>query len=211
MPSSSYVPGTNNYREPDTLPSYDNNTTYLNIIKGILTGEENANKYANITSFKTTMQEDYNAMIKSIEKYHGFYVSRYEMSKSTSNTVQSKKNSTPLTAVTQGANTWYGLYAYGKTYTNSINSIVSSMIWGSQYDAMMRWMQNGENKIDVTGNIGGNRNTGTKTGTVETDIIKNIYDLYGCYYEWTLEETNYNNTRYSRTDRGRWLHKYPFT
>ncbi len=181
---TNYGQGTTTYREPDTLlSSSDGNETYLNIIKEILT-QENANKYADITSFKNTIQEDFNAIIKSVEKYDGFYVSRYEMSKSTtSNTAASVANVTPL--VNDSSNMWYGLYAYGKTYNT--DSVESSMIWGSQYDAMMRWMQSGEDKIDVTKSIGNSRNTGTTTGTTKTDVIRNIYDLYGCYQEWTLE------------------------
>ena len=183
---------TTSYREPDTVSSYDNNSKYLDIIKGILT--DNVADYADINTFKTTMQEDYNAMIKSVGEYGGFYVSRYEMSKSTiTNQAASVANVTPL--VNDSNNRWYGLYAYGKTYNTS--SVESSMIWGSQYDAMMRWMQG--NDVDVTGNIGNNRNTGTTTGTSGTDIINNIYDLYGCHYEWTLEA---NDTNY-RVYRGR--------
>ena len=69
------------------------------------------------------------------------------------------------------------------------------MIWGSQYDQMMIWMQ--KNDIDVTINIGENRNLGTTdangnrvvgtTGTTPTDKINNVYDLYGNGWEWTLE------------------------
>ena len=134
------------------------------------------------------MQEDYNKMIKSISNYHGFYVGRYEMSISNNNTAASVGNVNPL--VNDSSNMWYGLYAYGKTYTNSANSVESSMIWGSQYDAMMKWMQSGEHKVDVT--QPGNRNTSTTT-KASSDVIKNIYDLYGCYYEWTLEANNTNN------------------
>ena len=188
---TSYGQGTTSYREPDILTD----SKYLNIIKGILT--DNVDDYTDMETFKTTMQEDYNAMIKSVEKYGGFYVGRYEMSKSDSNTAQSKKDSVVLTALQNSANRWYGLYAYGKTYNTS--SVESSMIWGSQYDAMMRWMQ--DNDVDVIGNIGNNRNTETTTGTSVTDIINNIYDLYGCYFEWTLEAINTT----SRVIRGRFL------
>ncbi len=193
---TSYGQGTTSYREPDTVSGDDNYSTYLDIIKGILKDNTNynADDYASIDNFKTRMQEDYNEMIKSVEKYGGFYVSRYEMSKSaTANQVASVENVTPL--VNDSSNMWYGLYAYGKTYNTS--SVGSSMIWGSQYDAMMRWMQN--NEIDVKGNIGDNRNTETTTGTSGTDIINNIYDLYGCHYEWTLEA----NYTYYRVTRGR--------
>lgn len=178
---TSYGQDTTSYREPGTVSNYDNNSDYLKIIKDILTDQ--TDKYTDINTFKKTMQEDYNKMIKSISNYHGFYVSRYEMSKSSNNTAASVGNVTPI--VNDSDNKWYGLYAYGKTYTNSANSVESSMIWGSQYDAMMRWMQSGEHKVDVT--LTGNRNTSTTTKASTTDVIKNIYDLYGCHYEWTLE------------------------
>ena len=191
---TSYGQGTTSWREPDILLDYDNTSDYLKIIKDILTDQ--INKYADIDTFENTMQEDYNKMIKSISNYHGFYVGRYEMSKSSNNTAASVGNVTPL--VNDSDNMWYGLYAYGKTYTNSANSVESSMIWGSQYDAMMRWMQSGEHGVDVTDDIGNNRNTSTTTKASTTDVIKNIYDLYGCHYEWTLEA---NNT-YNRVFRG---------
>ena len=191
---TSYGQGTTSWREPDILLDYDNTSDYLKIIKDILTDQ--INKYADIDTFENTMQEDYNKMIKSISNYHGFYVGRYEMSKSSNNTAASVGNVNPL--VNDSSNMWYGLYAYGKTYTNSANSVESSMIWGSQYDAMMRWMQSGEHGVDVTDDIGNNRNTSTTTKASTTDVIKNIYDLYGCHYEWTLEA---NNT-YNRVFRG---------
>ena len=181
-----FSPVADGYREPAVVTgsngtSYDGDTTnnYLNIINGILGTTYSS---SDTSTFLEDMQKDYNKMIKSVGIYHGFYVSRYEMSKSTTtNKAASVANVTPL--VNDSSNRWYGLYAYGKTYNTS--SVESSMIWGSQYDAMMRWMQ--DNGVDVTGNIGDNRNTGTTTGTSGTDIINNIYDLYGCHFEWTLE------------------------
>ena len=190
---TSYGQGTESYREPDTLSDNDDNPDYLKIITDILTNQ--TDKYADMDTFNKTMQEDYNKMIKSISNYHGFYVGRYEMSKSSNNTAASVGNVTPL--VNDSDNMWYGLYAYGKTYTNSANSVESSMIWGSQYDAMMRWMQSGEHGVDVTDDIGNNRNTSTTTKASTTDVIKNIYDLYGCHYEWTLE-ASYTSYRVNR-------------
>ncbi len=188
---------TTSFREPDIVSNYDDNSTYLNIIKGILTEEENANKYANMNSFKTTMQEDYNKMIKSVQQYHGFYISRYEMSKSTTiPKAASIANVRPL--VNDTNNRWYGLYAYGKTY--STDSVESSMIWGSQYDAMLKWMQSGENKVNVARDIGESRNRTETTGNTLTDVIRNIYDLYGCNREWTLAA--YNTS--SRVSKGRY-------
>jgi len=59
------------------------------------------------------------------------------------------------------------------------------MIWGSQYDAMMNWMA--KNNKTVGSSDSSKRNSGTVTGSEPKDVINNVYDLYGCHYEWTLE------------------------
>ena len=79
---------------------------------------------------------------------------------------------------------------------NGLDSVESSMIWGSQYDAMMIWMQ----KTGTTIGIGygkAKKNTNTTTGNSPRDIINKVYDLYGCHYEWTLE-SHYTSTRARR-------------
>ena len=177
-----------------TGSDYDGNaTTYLNIINEIL-----GTTYSSASEFLIDMREDYKEMAKSVAKYHGFYIGRYEISKSDSNTAQSKANSIVLTADNDNTieemngNTWYGLYAYGKTYNNSANSVKSSMVWGSQYDAMMRWIQSGENGINVTEANDEIKNINpTYTGPAgDTDVMKNVFDLYGGRREWTLEANN---------------------
>ena len=66
------------------------------------------------------------------------------------------------------------------------------MIWGSQYDQMIIWMQ--RNGLDVTSETpkdfdgtATSKNTTRDTGTVSTDNLNNIYDLLGNSQEWTLE------------------------
>ena len=176
-------------------------TNNLSIINEIL-----GTTYSSSSAFLTDMQKDFYNMAKSVAKYHGFYIGRYEMSKSDSNAAQSKANCVALTATEDSANRWYGLYAYGKTYTNTADSVVSSMVWGSQYDAMMKWMQdNGENVKSANDDI---KNTDETTTGFEgdTDIIRNVYDLYGGRREWTLESSNN-----SRVFRGRLSQKQYFT
>ena len=88
----------------------------------------------------------------------------------------------------------------------------SSMIWGSQYDQIMIWIKNIENDKETTrekyyvtngagkGNYGkitingneikdGNDNTTSpaSTGSQNAYRVKNIYDLAGNVYEWSLE------------------------
>ena len=142
----------------------------------------------------TDLQSEYNKMITSVSKYYGFYIGRYELGLDGSNNPTSKKAENGIiTADASNSETesWYGLYTKCKEYApeEETKSVVSSMTWGSQYDAMMNWMQ--KNGINV--NAEGNRNTNTTTGTSETDILKNIYDLYGCHREWTSEANSINN------------------
>ena len=147
------------------------------------------------------MQEEYNNMVKSIAKYGGFYVGRYETGIEDGRAVSKDASKTENNTITADAsqtdtNKWYGLYSKQRTMAkdNGLDSVESSMIWGSQYDAMMIWMQK-------TGTIIGTGYDTTKrklnervTGNSPNDIINKVYDLYGCGLEWTLEMI-FNSTR----------------
>ena len=178
------------YREPANLSSSYDSTS----------------KNSSWTS--TLYQEEYNKMVKSVSEYGGFYIGRYEMSiNATSKNAESKYGATSANASDTDTNQWYGLYNRAKTYAPEKNSdntenasqkVVSSMIWGSQYDAMLKWMKG--NKINVTSSsptdlsIGTtSKNTTRVTGganngqTVSKDKLSNIYDLLGNSREWTQE------------------------
>ena len=165
-------------------------------------------KSKNSSWTSTLYQEEYNKMIKSVSQYGGFYVGRYEMSlNSETKNAESKYGATSANASDTDTNQWYGLYNRAKTYAPEKNSdntenasqkVVSSMIWGSQYDAMLKWMKG--NKINVTSSsptdlsIGTtSKNTTRVTGganngqTVSKDKLSNIYDLLGNIREWTQE------------------------
>ena len=78
------------------------------------------------------------------------------------------------------------------------NSVESSMIWGSQYDQMMKWMA--DNSITVTTSTvmsGTAINTSRITGNASyNDQLNKVYDLYGNSWEWTLEASNTYNRGY---------------
>ena len=146
----------------------------------------------------TLYQEEYNKMVRSVSNYGGFYVGRYEMSiNDTSKNAQSKYGETSATAEKTSANQWYGLYNKAKTYAseNADSKVVSSMIWGSQWDAMLRWMKN--NDIDVTGLIPKDYNQTRITGGANKDKLNNVYDLLGNSIEFTQEAytTTYRSLR----------------
>ena len=186
--TSTYQPGytvtdTNTYREPAYLSgsSYDDNTTY-----------------GNLFSF-SDLQTSYNNVVKSINKYGGFYVGRYELgieenkpvSKPAGGTVTMVEASTG----SPDAYRWYGLYNKCKDF--SADNLTSTMMWGSQYDAMMNWMaKTGTNIGTIDGTNYNLRNSSFTTGNSTTDLINNIYDLYGCHFEWTIEALNSNGRVY---------------
>ena len=180
-------------REPAMVSNYDNDSNHNTIGLKLL-----------------DMQRDYRNMATSVAKYGGFYVGRYETSLSdagvdlagTNGTVQSKSGVIPTSAANSATSSWYGLYSKQKTYIKNSSSVESSMIWGSQYDAMLKWAGNGNDKNKITntslGNNSSSRATITGNNIYSNDSINNIRDLGGNLREWTLEALY----TYNRVGRG---------
>ncbi|MEI3356014.1 MAG: hypothetical protein V8R81_02870 [Clostridia bacterium] len=143
------------------------------------------------------MQTDYKNMAMNVAKYGGFYVGRYETSLSNATsteakdgTVQSKQGVIPTSANNSETSSWYGLYSKQKGYTGKNGSVESSMIWGSQYDAILNWAKAGVDKDKITNTSLGNHSgsvTTTGNSNYPNDSINNIRDLGGNLIEWTLE------------------------
>lgn len=207
------------YREPDVVTYYDNNTSYLDQINGILN-----TSYSDSTSFKTALQTDFNTMVTRVDEKEGFWVGRYETSKMSNSTTTTYAESNKIQVgvkrgTTEGINkvTWYRMYAQQKIYkekalTESEN-ITSSMLWGSQWDQIMIWMKEVENKAKSSyyvinsltmGNYGTSDDEDESTaepaatGNSENYKVKNVFDLSGNVRDRTLEA---DDTGY-RVDRG---------
>lgn len=160
--------------------------------------------YNGLNEMSDELQREFNEMIKSIEKYHGFYVGRYELGidEKNDNIPTSKKaGDGVITANSSRSETymWYGLYTKCKEYApeSEDKSVVSNMIWGSQYDAIMNWLV--KNNVNVNGSV--IVDDSNETGKNENDLIGNIYDLYKCHIEWT-QEGYVSGSYYSRIGRG---------
>lgn len=170
-----------NAHEPDILSTYDNDINYNN---GLFT--------------KDSLQQEYNKMIESVEKYHGFYISRYELGLEETRPVSKDASANTEITTADASNletyTWYGLYSKCKEFApkSSNKSVVSSMVWGSQYDAMLNWMKKQGEAVEKENDE--KTNTSKKTGNNPNDIIRNIYDIYGCHGDWTLSAVS-NNIR----------------
>ena len=138
------------------------------------------------------LKSDFTAMAKSVAKNGGFYISRYEIGEKG----ESKKGQQVLTAASSngsnylGGNKWYGLYNATRNESSH-----KHMIWGCQYDQAIEF-------IGKEAQIGHSDRNLTKdhalSGQNEFDFMKNIYDLEGNHYEWTVEA----NSTIGRTYRG---------
>ena len=174
------------YREPAYLTSPIN-------------GDANTSEgYNTIGITQKLLQDEYNGIIKSIKEHGGFYIGRYESSLSdssdtnaaTTGHIQSKKGIMPTSAYNEGTKTWYGLYQKQKEYATVISQskVKSGMIYGSMYDAVMNWALYGTDKADASKVTASSTEHGPeKTGALDSDVIKNIYDLGNNLYEWTAE------------------------
>ena len=116
------------YREPDTVTDYDQDDA---------TSGEDYMELAGIAdktaaTFKKQLNEDYIEMAKSVAKYGGFYIARYEAGANGA----SKKNQEVLTAANSSGtnyiegNSWYGLYNILRNETEvNTNVVKSHMVW----------------------------------------------------------------------------------
>ena len=162
---------------------------------------------ANIPEWTQEMyQTEYNNLVKRVKKDKGYWIARYETSVDANNKAQSKRNEKVLTNVS-----WYDLYNVEKTL--STEKVSSHMIWGSQWDQIMIWIKDIKNPLAGKSNryfildstnmgnylnteIKGENNTTIKkagsafrfkAGEIEGTNVKNIYDLAGNVWEWTME------------------------
>lgn len=209
------------YREPDVVTKIDLSAEHTfidgadkdieNLKKAGITTDLTGDNKVNEEDLKAQMQSDFNKMVASVAKYKGFYVGRYETSLNATQ-AQSKSGQTPMNNIT-----WYEMYKNSKTYSQS--GVVSEMIWGCQWDAMMKFI--GPERALENGYVSHRelnfttvpyKTGGTDYSTIYTlkegdeeyipyrDTVKNIYDLEGNVGEFTQEALSIN-IRISRGGR----------
>ncbi len=155
-----------NYREPDVI----RNLTNYDIDSQIPSYINEGTRYRMLAE---EMEENYYEMIKSVEKYGGFYIGRYETGLVSEKAVV-RKMETDI-----NYQSWYKMYEKCKGLKGENENIKTSMIWGSLWDATLEWL------VDVGAET---------TGGVKLTYREVGYDSkdFGNYYNTTFEYINTN-------------------
>ena len=181
------------------IPDSDFINTKLEYVKYYETTPESTD----LTGTTPTTIYEVTKMYESVKKNGGFYIGRYEAGKEGTETLVSKKNATvynnigwsnvnDMTTETGGAvEKARGMYL-GK----------STLCYGVQWDAVMRWINKDSILTPYLTNSTEKGNYGTNnpipTGSNENYKMKNIYDMAGNVWEWTMEAFHTD----SRVNRG---------
>lgn len=179
-------------------------------------------------------EEDYYKMYYKVKKYGGFYIGRYETGDLTapsertavknSDSIGIKKhlnayNYVPfkLSTINKREITGAEELAINFGKQNSYKTVTTSVVYGVQWDSMLRFVVSDVNNVnnslrwgnystselnytDVNGNSYVKKSGEVrllKTGASEDTKAKNIYDIAGNTYEWT-KETSGNGVRIVR-------------
>ena len=142
---------------------------------------------------------EYNTMKTQVLKYGGFYIGRFEAGVNsttlrtgvtTAQTVVCKKGVAPYNYVPWGTSMsdaseisgQSGAVYLAKNFASQHNytSVTSTLTYGCEWDAMCRYIGDAQRTTEE-------KSAPELTGSVETDVSKNIYDLAGNCFEWTME------------------------
>ena len=164
---------------------------------GTLDGEHFSEKFGGRNYRDNAFNEALNGkllkQLESVKKYGGFYISRYNISKSSAGKPQSVKGVMPWVNIN-----FYSAEKIASTIEDN-EAVKSHLTFGAEYDSVLEWFI--ETKVKTLAEIardstewGNYWNTGNspekvvETGSREEWCANNIYDFAGNVDEWTQEQ-----------------------
>ncbi len=171
----------------------------------------------------STTVKEVQEMYKSVKNNGGFYIGRYEAGAEGGSYVEGSGWSEKTKMACKKGITVYNNIKWGNSMNDDTGgavqisrefanqqgytSVTSTLCYGVQWDAVMRWMKDLENPYvpgktyiqdstkmgwysDNSGDGNSEHKTGIDIGNGEnnkTNKVKNIYDMAGNVYEWTME------------------------
>ena len=186
----------NSNYEPGVASSYDNEQYFARYGLQGMTQKR----------FLNELQNEFDETIKSIEKYGGFYIGRYETGNLTSDEPVVRRMNTSI-----ASQNWYTAYTRIKRMSTGTN-VRTGIIWGCLWDETLQWLVDSGNKtyaemkdstswgnysnstFEYKTNTSGSTSTKSASsstripsGSTEYSKANNIYDMAGNVYDWTLE------------------------
>mgnify|MGYP000086377896 CR=1 FL=1 len=179
---------------------------------GTLDGEHFSEKFGrrnyrndefSFDEFNEALNDELNKQFESVKKYGGFYISRYNISRSKKEKPQSVKGVMPWVKIN---------FDDAKKVASTIEdnkAVKSHLTFGAEYDSVLEWIIKTEVKTLAEivenstewGNYWNAENSSrkvVKTGSRGEWCVNNIYDFAGNVDEWTQEK----NRKICRVIRG---------
>ena len=191
------INGSSNAREPDIVINYDTDN-YLT---------RYTNEYEIGHELLRDIETEFENIVESVEKYGGFYIGRYETGNLSQEIPAIVKGNTDISN-----QTWYSMYEKCKRIDEENKTIKTSMIYGSQWDATLKYLvESGSKTYEEVGEdstswgnyinstfeyVNESGSTVTKSensyvripsGSSEYTKANNIYDLAGNVFDWSVE------------------------
>ena len=191
------ISGSGRNREPDIVRDMDADNYLIRYTNNSETGHE----------LLKDVEIEFENIVESVEKYGGFYIGRYETGNLSQEIPAIVKENTDI-----GSQTWYSMYEKCKRIDEENKTIKTSMIYGSQWDATLKYLvESGSKTYEEVGEdstswgnyinstfeyVNESGSTVTKSensyvripsGSSEYTKANNIYDLAGNVFDWSVE------------------------
>ncbi len=181
-------------------------------ISSFITPQPSDGKYYEEVADGITNETEFEKMYQSVKNNKGFYIARFEAGTTQASgsgirgDVVSKKGVAVYNNI-KWANsvedeTGGALQVAREMYpsNNTQNEVTSTLCYGVQWDAVMRWISQDsilKEYLTNSANIGNyETSSAITTGSNDKYQIKNIYDMAGNVYEWTMEMFHTENISY---------------